>query len=115
MFEGIQFSFEFSFPSLHKYELGGTAQVVPGGSGAPSLSPHMAIWSNVSKNDYQLTFKMFRFDPDGNYIGYAIVRNNISINDDATQYSGSGQASAYDTEGNLLGMSCPSFTGVRFQ
>lgn len=58
MFEGSQFSFEFSFPSLHKYELGGTAQVVPGGSGAPLLSPHMAIWSYVSKNDHQLTFKM---------------------------------------------------------
>src|SRR5262245_6087241 len=58
----------FSFPALHKYELGGTAQTVPGGSGALSLSPHVGIWSNVSKNDYTLTFKMFRYDSDGNYI-----------------------------------------------
>jgi hypothetical protein len=104
-----------SFPGLHKYELGGTAQVVPGGSGPTGLSAHMGIWDNVSKNNYQLTFKMFTFDPDGNNVGYIIVRSNVSINEDATQYSGWGQASFYDVNGNLLGMSCPSFTGVPLQ
>jgi hypothetical protein len=73
------------------------------------------LGSNVSKNDYTLTFKMYRYDSDGNYTGYGIVRNNISINDDGTQYSGSGQGDAYDPDGNLLGSSCPSFTGVRLQ
>jgi hypothetical protein len=104
----------FSFPGLHKYELGGTGQVVPATNPA-GLSAHMTIWNYVSKNDYQLTFKMFSFDPSGNNIGYDIIRASVSINDDGTQYSGSGQASFYDVDGNLLAMSCPSFTGLRLQ
>jgi hypothetical protein len=104
----------FTFPGLHKYELGGTGQVVPATNPA-GLSAHMTTWSYVSKNDYTLTVKMFSFDPTGTNVGYNIIRGNVSINDNATQYTGSGQASFYDVNGNLLGMSCPSFTGVRLQ
>ena len=54
-----------SFLGLNKYELGGTGQVVPGTNPA-ALSAHMTIWSYISKNDYQVAFKMFRFDAAGN-------------------------------------------------
>src|ERR1041385_1421414 len=50
-----------SFRGLHKYELGGTAQVVPATNPA-LLSAHVGIWRHVQGNNYQLTFKMFRFD-----------------------------------------------------
>src|SRR5215470_14756981 len=52
-----------TFPGLHKYERGGTAQVVPGGNNPTGLSAHMGIWRPVGKNQYQLAFKMFRYDP----------------------------------------------------
>ncbi|HEY7162846.1 MAG TPA: hypothetical protein VH815_16410, partial [Acidobacteriota bacterium] len=48
----------FTFPALHKYELGGTGQVVPATNPA-GLSAHMTLWNYVSKNNYQLTVKMF--------------------------------------------------------
>lgn len=105
----------FNFPALHKYELGGTGQVVPGGTNPTALSAHMSIWKHVSGNDYELVFKMFRFDPAGNNIGWVIVRNNITINKDATQYTGSGQAEFFDPNGNSQGMSCPTFSATRFQ
>ena len=102
-----------NFRGLHKYELGGTGQVVPATNPA-TLSAHMSVWSYVEKNDYQLAFKMFRFDGAGNYIGWIIVRNDVAINEDATEYSGSGQAEIFDSNGNSVGTTCPTFTGTRF-
>jgi len=102
-----------SFRGLHKYELGGTAQVVPATNPA-TLSAHMGIWRHVQKNDYHLDFKMFRFDAAGNGIGWVIVKNNVAINEDATEYAGSGQAEVFDSTGNSVGTTCPTFTGIRF-
>jgi hypothetical protein len=103
-----------SYRALHKYELGGTAQAVPSTNPA-ALSAHVGVWTNVGKDKYQLTIKMFRFDPAGNNIGWVVVRNNIAISKDATLYAGSGQATFYDLNGNPVGASCPTFTGTRFK
>jgi hypothetical protein len=102
-----------NFRAVHKYELGGTGQVVPATNPAV-LSAHMSIWSYVQQNDYRLAFKMFRFDPAGNSIGWIIVKNNVAINEDATEYAGSGQAEIFDSNGNSVGTTCPTFTGTRF-
>jgi hypothetical protein len=103
----------FSFRGLHKYELGGTAQVVPGTNPA-LLSAHMGIWRHVQGNNYQLAFKMFRFDAAGNNIGWNVVKFNVAINEDATAEAGSGQSEVFDANGNLLVTTCPTFTGTRF-
>ena len=103
-----------SFRGLHKYELGGTAQVVPSTNPA-ALSSSVGVWTNVGKDKYQLTLKMFTFDPAGNNIGWAVVRNDIAISKDATLYAGSGQSTVYDLNGNPLGAICLTFTGTRFK
>ena len=102
------------FRALHKYELGGTAQMVPATNPAV-LSPHVGVWTEQEKNSYQLTFKMFRFDAQGANIGWIVVHANVVINDDATQYAGSARADTFDVNGNLTGESCPTFTGVRLE
>lgn len=102
-----------SFLALHKYEFGGTGQVVPATNPA-GLSAHMMTWSHVGGNDYQMAVKMFRFDGTGNSIGWVIILNEVSINEDADEYSGSGIAEIFDPAGNLVGGSCPSFVGTRF-
>lgn len=102
-----------SFQALHKYESGGTGQVVPATNPA-LLSAHMSIWNQGRhRGDYYMTFKMFRFDSAGNNTGYVVVKNNISIDDD--EYSGFGEARVFDINGNQIGMSCPSFSGTRFR
>jgi hypothetical protein len=103
----------FSFRGLHKYELGGTAQVVPGTNPA-LLSAHMGIWRHVKGNNYQLTFKMFRFDGAGNNVGWNVVKFNVAINEDASAEAGSGKSEVFDVNGNLLATTCPTFTGTRF-
>ncbi len=102
-----------SFPGLHKYELGGTAQVVPATNPA-LLSAHTGIWRHVQGDNYQLTFKMFRFDAAGNNIGWIVVNFNVAINEDATAEAGSGQSEVFDSNGNHLATTCPTFTGTRF-
>jgi hypothetical protein len=103
----------FTFPALHKYELGGTGQVVPATNPA-ALSPHVTVWKRVGKNLYQMSVKMFRFDASGNNIGWAVIRNDVAINEDGSGYAGSGRAETFDASGNSLGTSCPTFVGTRF-
>jgi hypothetical protein len=102
-----------SFLALHKYELGGTGQVVPNGS-STALSAHMMIWNHVSGNDYQMSVKMFRFDAAGDPIGWIVLNSAVSINEAADEYGGSGVAEFFDADGNFLFASCPSFVGTRF-
>jgi hypothetical protein len=103
-----------TFRGLHKYEVGGTGQVVPATNPA-ALSPHVSVWKQVDKNLYSMSFKMFRFDSAGNNIGWIVVRNDVAINEDATAYAGSGRADVFDLNGNVVGASCPTFTGTRFE
>ena len=106
-----------SFSALHKYELGGTGQVVPATNPA-ALSAHMMVWNWVQGNDYQFAVKLFRFNTTtGAAVAYTIIRADITLNEDATEYTGSGRAETFDLNGNPLPVPavCPSFTGTRFQ
>ena len=65
-----------SFRAMHKYELGGTGQIVPA-TNPTSLSEHSMIWSHVRGDDYRTVVKMFRFDTNGQYIGWIVIRNEV--------------------------------------
>jgi hypothetical protein len=66
-----------SFDALHKYEFGGTGQVVPATNPA-SLSAHLSVWDHVEGNDFVMAQKMFRFNAAGNNIGWIVVRLNVT-------------------------------------
>ncbi len=102
-----------TFPGLHKYELGGTGQIVPG-TNPSALSAHMMVWTHLGGNDYLSRIKMYRFDASGNRVGWTVMTNEVSINEDANEYTGTGVAEFFDNAGNFLSASCPSFTGTRF-
>lgn len=103
----------FRFPALHKYERGGTGQVVPATDPA-ALSAHVMVWNHAGGNNYQTAIKMFQFDGDGNYVGWVVVTSEVSIDDGGNEYTGSGVAQFFNTAGNLVGGSCPLFSGIRF-
>jgi hypothetical protein len=102
-----------AFHALHKFEVGGTGQVVPA-TNPVNLSAHMLIWKHVGGGDYLVSIKMFRFDGAGNYIGWIELNNEVSINPDADEYEGSGVADIYDADGNPIAMSCPTLVGTRY-
>jgi len=103
----------FTFPALHKYERGGTGQVVPATNPA-GLSAHVLVWNYAGGTDFQTAMKMFQFDGNGNYTGWVVVTNEISLSEDGDSYVGSGVAEFFDTSGNPVGGSCPTFTATRF-
>lgn len=103
----------FSFPAMHKYELGGTGQVVPA-TNPGALSAHMVVWSYAGYDQYQTAMKMFRFDGTGAYIGWVEVVSDVAINQDADEYEGTGTANFYNAAGVLQMTTCPVFSGTRF-
>lgn len=99
------------FLAMHKFELGGTGQVVPSTNPA-GLSAHMLTWSHLGGNDYHWFVKFFRFN-NGVAIGWNVIESVVSISGD--EYYGSGVASFYDMDGNFVNANtCPSFEGTRF-
>jgi hypothetical protein len=103
-----------TFMSMHKFELGGTALNVPSRN-TVHLSARVGIWNHQGQNNYNLAFKAWRFDQDGNYIGWIVVRFDIVLDEHAETSAGTGLAQVYDTAGNILSSSCPTFTGKRFR
>ena len=104
----------FSFPAMHKYEQGGTGQVVPGSNNPGLLSAHMLVWNYAGYDQYQTAMKMFRFDGTGAYIGWVEVVSDVAINEDADKYEGSGTADFYNAAGVMQMTTCPVFSGTRF-
>jgi hypothetical protein len=102
------------FKAMHKFELGGTGQVVPNNS-PTALSAHMMIWNHVKNDDYQVAIKMFRFDVNGANIGWVVLNNQVSIDKEGNEYVGSGVAEFFDANGNFQFSSCPSLIGTRFE
>lgn len=103
-----------TFVSMHKFELGGTAQTVPSRN-TINLSARVGIWNHQGQNNYDLAFKAWRFDPAGNSIGWIVVRFDIVLDEQAETSVGTGQAQVYDTAGNIVSSSRPTFTGKRFR
>ena len=104
----------FSFHAMHKYEQGGTGQVVPA-TNPGALSAHMLVWNYAGFDQYQTAMKMFRFN-GGAYDGWVEVVSEVSMNDYADEYEGRGEAKFYDKDGNFQSnlTTCPVFSGTRF-
>ena len=102
-----------SFPAMHKFELGGTGQVVPAGN-SPVSPVHLMVWEYLGDNTYSSVFQFFRYDA-GVVIGTTRLTNVVWVSEDGTEYGGSGISELYDLDGNRVGVAgCPSVSGTRF-
>ena len=102
----------FSFPAMHKFELGGTGQVVPATNPA-ALSAHLLAWNYVGDDQYQTVMKMYRFDATGNYVGWTEVTSEAAIDPETGYYEGAGIAEFFNLAGVVVATSCPVFEGTR--
>jgi hypothetical protein len=101
-----------SFPAMHKFELGGTGQVVPAGN-SPLSPVHMMVWEYLGNDTYSAVFQFFRYDQNG-LIGTSKLTNEVWVSPDGSEYGGFGIAELYDLDGNLVGIAgCPSVSGTR--
>jgi hypothetical protein len=61
----------------------------------------MGVWKKVG-NNYVLNHFAKSWDPDGNFIGPANIRERIHLDRGGQTYSGTFTLDQYDTSGNLL-------------
>lgn len=101
------------FRAMHKYEVGGTGQVVPSSNPA-LLSAHLLVWEHVGGNQYRAAMKFYRYDNTGTLIGWNVITNEVMISEDGTAYAGSGVADFFNLNGELVLTVCPEFAGTRF-
>jgi len=103
----------FSMVAMHKFELGGTGQLLPSGNSAV-VPVHMMVWEYLGDDTWRSATQFFRYDAGG-VIGTGRIVNEVWLSEDGTEYGGSGYSENYDLAGNLVGVgACPSFTGTRF-
>jgi hypothetical protein len=103
----------FSFPALHKYELGGTGQVEPAGS-SPANPLHLMVWEYLGKGQYSASIKFFRYDETG-VVGTTVISNVFGLNKSGSEFDGSGIVEFFDLNGNKVGVAgCPEISGTRF-
>jgi hypothetical protein len=102
-----------SFDSIGTFMFGGT--MLDSTSGVPQAlkTPGHGVWSHITANTYQFSFKSFSFDPSGNFTGWTIVRHRASLYGD--YYQSQGTSEFYDANGNLLATGCSSTTATRFE
>jgi len=102
-----------SFAGMHKYEMGGTLQVVPA-TDPGFYSAHMGVWERTGLRSYRMGFKMYRYDTPGVVTGHSTGKFDITLSRNGA-YSGTGEAFFYDLDGNLLIRACPAVVGTRFE
>jgi hypothetical protein len=61
----------------------------------------MGVWEKVG-NNYVLNHFAKSFDPDGNFVGPANIRERVHLDRGGQSYSGHFTLDQYDTQGNLL-------------
>jgi hypothetical protein len=62
----------------------------------------MGIWRKTGKLGYELNHFGLSFDTSGTFEGPAQIRENITLDEKADQYSGTFTIDQYDTSGSLL-------------
>jgi hypothetical protein len=62
----------------------------------------MGVWKNTGQSGYELNHFALSFDTSGNFVGPAQIRENITLDDKADQYSGSFTIDQYNASGSLL-------------
>ncbi len=62
---------------------------------------------------YKLNHFALAYDPAGNFVGPANIREEVVLNHDGDSYSGSFASVQYDPKGNVLGGVVGRVTGIR--
>jgi hypothetical protein len=62
----------------------------------------MGVWKNTGQSGYELNHFALSFDTSGSFVGPAQIRENITLDDKADQYSGTFTIDQYNASGILL-------------
>ncbi len=62
----------------------------------------LGVWQKGGASSFDLNHFALSFDPAGNFVGPAQIREHVTLNKKASQYEGSLTIDQYDPSGNLL-------------
>jgi hypothetical protein len=62
----------------------------------------MGVWKNTERSGYKLNHFALSFDPGGSFVGPAQIRESITLNEKADQYSGTFTIDQYNASGSLI-------------
>lgn len=104
------------------------AMAVFGGDGSfhdtNSMNPVMqprsdafGYWKHVKGRKYKFAFRAFHFDAGGTYVGYNIIRHDVTLAKNGKSYKSEGTAEFLDPDGlpRGPGRGCSKSTAKRFK
>ena len=68
----------------------------------PVSSPGHGVWAHTQGNNYAFTFKFYVVNPTGNLACTAKVRQTVTLDRDADEWSGPSRIDCIDPNGNEL-------------
>ncbi len=103
-----------TFAAMNTYMSGGT--MVETGLGVVPLTRTVGhgVWDHDTGRRFISKFRFFRFNADGTYGGFNIIRRQIELNQHGSTYSATWVAQGFTPDGTLLGTACATETATRF-
>jgi hypothetical protein len=78
-------------------------------------TPGHAVWRRLSLRAYSYSFKFFRFDAAGVFLGWTVIRQRAVLSPHGNECTSQGGAEVYNTAGILIATGCSTSTATRFQ
>jgi hypothetical protein len=73
----------------------------------------LGVWKHVGRRTYLLKHPAFWWDANGNWIGYRIIHQTVTVNEEGNEFSGTWSVDRLDTDGNLVSHTDAEITGTR--
>ena len=73
----------------------------------------MGVWHRTGKSSYELNHFALSFDTSNNFVGPAQIREDVTLDKKADQYTGTFKVDQYDSSGNVLAEVVGQITAIR--
>ena len=95
----------------------GAGTVVSSTAGLPAATktPGHGVWRIVARRTYSFSFKFFRFDAAGVFLGWTVIRQEAVLDHGGDDYTSAGTAEIYNAAGTLVASGCSTTIATRFE
>ncbi len=104
-----------TFAAMNTYMRGGT--MMESGLGQVPLTRTVGhgVWDHDTGRRFTSAFRFFRFNADGTYGGFNIIRKEVELDHSGSSYSATWLAQGFSPTGVLVGTACATEAATRFE
>jgi hypothetical protein len=99
---------------LATFDGDGTLTSSTAGLPPATKTPGHGVWHHVWGQTYRYSFKFFRFDAAGAFVGWAVVRQQAVVDYRGNDYTSAGTIELYTAAGSVFFRGCSTTTATRF-